>query len=242
MTSPSVAGLVVEVVEEYDMAMKVSVLNFRYHLDASLREEYKSLRLLGPPPRPPPVEFGKVYMPGHPFVENHTTVSNSLRFVHKRMLKTLEHIPRVWAEKLKGDLFMDLKLTPTLTLPCDLDSFKALQRKHTKSLVDRLTNDWRKGILNHISDVLQQVDAPPAAAKSRSLRASKPLAAAAAGSAAFNLYNNDLESHLASDLHRLLRCVEMMMVAQVCLYLRASLAYACAFVCHVWFVGCRAAS
>jgi len=96
-----------------------------------------------------------------------------------------------------------------------LDTFKALQLKHIKSLVERLTNDWRKGIINHISDVLQQPESSGATKAKGGAAAAASTTTSIGSSSRFNLYNNDLDSHLASDLHRLLRCVEMMMTAQL---------------------------
>ena len=136
----------------------------------------------------------------------------------------------MWDNKLGNDTFMDLHFRDQLATPCSLDAFKALQRKYTKDLVDRLNNEWRKNVVNFMVDNLHGVVPSQAAATGPSAFVSavasvsslasstkRSIASGAADEASgYNFYTNDIDAHLASPLHRLIRTAEMLMASQVC--------------------------
>ena len=233
MTSPAVSQLFGEVVEEYDMSMKVAVLKHRYKNDDELRSEYKRLRLPQPPPIPAPLEFGKVYCPSYPYVDSHRLVSSSTLFVSPRSQRALACITRTWHEKIKETLFMDVNFTSQLATPCTLDAFKvrdiavpALAAQHCVLFFSTrcpwmvcVTMVWLSG--GWCAQTVQRrhtkalVDKLSVDGRKNVNNTFVEVLQSDTVEPRHNFYANNLDQHLATGLHRLFRAAEMIMSALV---------------------------
>jgi dynein heavy chain len=148
------------VIKTYTWCMKKQVLMHRLVTEPDELEHYTELRLpplVFPPPAP---KYGKlvIQQTDIPYEEARARIFERHYTNPKEVRQLVLWFENLWFTNFLENTFMDTSMEASaLVLPCKLDDFKALQRKHCEELTNKLHAEWRQAVAEYSTDYLQDI-------------------------------------------------------------------------------------
>ncbi|KAF1323628.1 Axonemal dynein heavy chain, partial [Globisporangium splendens] len=187
-------------IQGYMRSMKKSVLLDQLRYNEELQQKYVALNLILPAPPPPVPEYGKIAIPDHAYEKNRKKIGATHYTCSSQLLSVLSRMYAGW-EKTFQKLYLIQVDTPASSgngqgagkelsaqFPFWLLDFKTLQTNHQNKAAEILLIDWRRSIVENITDNLQDH---------------------------FDFFVSDVNAYLSSKLRRIITGIEIRMAAHL---------------------------